>query len=293
MFSRVMVGVDGQEGGHDAIALARQLVARDGVLIEAHVRESYPAKFGGPQASSWELTDDGIEEKAEIEATGTPVSVRHILATSTGRGLHELAEEEGADLLVVGSTRHGVLGRVMIGDRTSESINGAPCAIAVAPSAYAKSNCELRRVGVAYDGTVESKHALAVARKIAADQGATLAAMKVVKVPMGMYNTSVLPLHEMIKPLVEEARSEIEALGDVEPHSQYGDVAEELTQFSRNVDLLVIGSRGYGPFGRLVHSSASRHLSRSCHSPLLVLTRAAREHDAILGADAQTAASQS
>jgi hypothetical protein len=45
--------------------------------------------------------------------------------------------------------------------------------------------------------------------------------------------------------------------------------------FSASVDLLVVGSRGYGPLGRLVHGSTSNELARVSCCPLLVLPRAA------------------
>jgi len=47
--------------------------------------------------------------------------------------------------------------------------------------------------------------------------------------------------------------------------------------FSASVDLLVVGSRGYGPLGRLVHGSTSHRLARLARCPLLVLPRAAGE----------------
>jgi nucleotide-binding universal stress UspA family protein len=80
---------------------------------------------------------------------------------------------------------------------------------------------------------------------------------------------------------VERARARIGMLRDVEPHSAYGDAVEELTLYSAWVDLLVAGSRGYGPLGRLVHGSSAQHLARTARCPLLVLTRAARVQLAI------------
>jgi nucleotide-binding universal stress UspA family protein len=41
MFRKVLVGVDGHRGGHDAVALAKQLVADDGKLVLVHV---YPVR---------------------------------------------------------------------------------------------------------------------------------------------------------------------------------------------------------------------------------------------------------
>jgi hypothetical protein len=47
--------------------------------------------------------------------------------------------------------------------------------------------------------------------------------------------------------------------------------------------LLVVGSRSYGPIGRLVHGSVSQQLARTARCPLLVLTRAARAGQASNG----------
>ena len=38
--------------------------------------------------------------------------------------------------------------------------------------------------------------------------------------------------------------------------------------------LLVVGSRSYGPLGRLMHGSTSQQLARTCRCALLVLPRA-------------------
>ena len=68
--------------------------------------------------------------------------------------------------------------------------------------------------------------------------------------------------------------SGIAALGGVEPHAVYGQPAEELALYSASLDLLVVGARGYGPLGRLIHGSTSQQLAHTARCPLLVLTRA-------------------
>ena len=75
---------------------------------------------------------------------------------------------------------------------------------------------------------------------------------------------------------MDQARERIGALGGVEPHSAYGDPVEELTLYSASLDLLVVGSRGYGPLGRLVYGGVAQRLARTARCPLLVLTRSAR-----------------
>jgi nucleotide-binding universal stress UspA family protein len=84
-----------------------------------------------------------------------------------------------------------------------------------------------------------------------------------------------LPLSDVIDGLVRDARDRIAAL-DAEPHTAYGAVGEILASYSASVDLLVLGSRGYGPIGRLVHGSTSNELARTARCPLLILPRATR-----------------
>src|SRR3954465_956427 len=134
MFKHIVVGVDGREGGRDAIALARLLLAVGGkltlVFVVARDAHAYRASSDAPEAY------DGGRAEALLEAvreeTGVEADLRWYGSSSVGRGLHELCETTGADLLVVGSSRRGLLGRVLIGDDTGAALNGAPCPIAIA-----------------------------------------------------------------------------------------------------------------------------------------------------------------
>jgi nucleotide-binding universal stress UspA family protein len=273
MFSNVLIGVDERPGARDAIALGRHLIAKDGKLTLAHVhwgnpsttRGSISAFEAGERERSLELLE-AARAAAGIDAglvwTGSP---------SVGRGLHELAEHHRADLLVVGSCGRSLVGRVMVGDRTRDALNGAPCAVAVAPAGYAERPVVLGEVGVGYDGSPESEHALAVARGLASEVGAKVSAFEAVSLPFEQGRATA----EAIDRLVAEARERIAALGGVEPHAAYGEAAEELALYGASVDLLIVGSRGYGPRSRLMHGSTSLRLARAARCPLLVLTRGA------------------
>ena len=169
MFKHIVVGVDGREGGREAVALARLLVVVGGKLTLAYVvardAHAYRGTNGAPEAS-----DGGRAEalrEAVREETGVEAHLRWYGSSSVGRGLHELCEVTGADLLVVGSSRRGLLGRVLIGDDTAAALNGAPCPIAIAPSNYSQQPGMTREIGVGYDGSPESEHALSVARTLA------------------------------------------------------------------------------------------------------------------------------
>jgi nucleotide-binding universal stress UspA family protein len=72
--------------------------------------------------------------------------------------------------------------------------------------------------------------------------------------------------------LAQRAKDHLAALG-VEPHAVYGRTDEALATYSQGLDLLVVGSRGYGTIGRMIHGSTTRQLAGSTRCPLLVLTR--------------------
>ncbi|HUA71807.1 MAG TPA: universal stress protein [Solirubrobacteraceae bacterium] len=275
MFSKVLVGVDGRFGGRDAIALARQLCAEDGQLVLAHI---YPVHgdplhrdYSDHEAAEYVHARDLL--MAAREDAGVGAELRWSACTAPGRGLHELAESLRSDLLVVGSCGRGLLGRAMIGDDTRAALDGAPCAVAVAPAGYAQHPKPIEKIGVGYDGFPDSQRALDAARTLAGGLHATVAALEVVAYPAWTFRAPDAGDDAAVGELVNNARDRVAALGDVEPHGAYGHPAEELARWGDLVDLLVVGSRGYGPVGRLVHGSTSRGLLRSAHCPLLVLSR--------------------
>src|SRR5690348_4069284 len=280
MFKQIVVGVDGRAGGRDAIALARLLVAAGGELTLAHVipgeahadRGASPA-YEAPEAHSAESLLEMVREETGVEA-----HLRWRGSSSVGRGLHELCELIGADLVAVGSSRRGLLVRVLIGDDTSAALNGAPCSIAIAPTNYSRQPGAMREIGVGYDGSPESEHALSVARMLAGASGAKLSAFEAVSLPSDAF-LGPGAVDNAPRRLLADARRRLAALGDVEPRAAYGQPAEELALYSASLDLLIVGSRGYGPIGRLIHGSTSAQLAHAARCPLLVLTRTARPEE--------------
>lgn len=295
MFRNVLVGVD-DEGGRDALALARMLLGGDGELTLAHVYRDEPP--GPYRWSDGKTADERARARHLLERAASEIGVQaHVRwygATSVGRGLHEVAEIIDADLLVVGSSRRGLLGRAALGHDTRAALNGAPCAVAIAPVGYSSEPPPLmREVGVGYDASPESEHALEVARAIAAELGSRLSACEAVSIPAYMYLGAPRRLEATsIARVVEMTRERIAALEGVEPHAVYGDPVEVLTLYSASLDLLVVGSRGYGPLGRLVHGSTAQHLAGTARCPLLILPRAAQKASGPAEAEGRERAAQ-
>lgn len=278
MFKNVIVGVDGRPTGRDAIALAARLVDREGKLTLAHVHsgELRPVHAATPGLVAAEREESHALLERERADAGVEAELLSLVAMSAGRGLHDLAEELDADLLVVGSCSHGLFGRAMLGDDTRTALNGAPCAVAVARRGYAEHPLVLASIGVGYDGSPESEAALAVAREIAAGLRSKLDALQVVSLPSYAFSGVGAPaLGEVVEQMLQEARERMAKLDGVDGHAVYGLAGEELAAFGAQHDLLVVGSRGYGPIRRLVLGSTSEYLQRHARCSLLVLARTA------------------
>jgi nucleotide-binding universal stress UspA family protein len=278
MFKNVLVGIDGSANGRDAVALAARLMDPAGKLTLAHVHpgELHPlhAITPGLLVEERKASEELLE--SERDAAEVKAKLVSIVAASPGGGLHRQAEEQGADLLIVGSCGRGLFGRAMIGDDTRAALNGAPCAVAIAARGYAEHPTPIAKVGVGYNDSPESKNALQAARDLAEPTRASVHVLEVVSIPTYAYTGMIPPaLGEGIETMIREANTRLSEIPNVEGHAVYGLTGEELAAFSDDVDVLVVGSRSYGPLRRLVLGSTSDFLERHARCTLLVLPRAA------------------
>jgi nucleotide-binding universal stress UspA family protein len=279
MFANVLVGVDGRSNGRDAVALAAELADEGTKVTFGHVHSSelHPLHAITPGQIREEREASHRLLERESQNAGISAELISIVADTPGHGLHEQAEEQGAELLVVGSSERTALSRVMLGDDARAALNGAPCAVAVAARGYAEHPSPVARIGVAYNGSPESLAALEAARSLAESRNASLVALEVVGLPSYAYMGTIPPVTgESIDTMLAEAQSRLGALPGVEGRSVYGLAGEELAAFGNDVDLLIVGSRSYGPWKRLVLGSTSNYLQRHARCSLLVLPRGDR-----------------
>ena len=80
---------------------------------------------------------------------------------------------------------------------------------------------------------------------------------------------------ESVDVILAEATTRLQELDDVQGSAVYGLTGEELAAFGASLDVLVVGSRSYGPVKRLVLGSTSDYLERHARCSLLVLPRSA------------------
>jgi nucleotide-binding universal stress UspA family protein len=282
LFENVLVGVDGRPFGRDAVALAARLRAPDGKLTLAHVHPGELNRLHAISTSRLEQKREASIKLLEHERASADVEAElaSVVAAAPGAGLHQQAERQGADLIVVGSCSRGVFGRVMLGDDSRAALNGAPCAVAIAARGYAEQLNPIARIGVGLNRSHESDAALGAARKLAGPIHATVHPLEVVSIPSFAYSGLMAPAGEGIDVILEEANARLRELPGVEGRAVFGLTGEELASFGEEVDILVVGSRSYGPARRLVLGSTSDYLERHARCSLLVLPRiAARAAD--------------
>jgi nucleotide-binding universal stress UspA family protein len=303
-FARILVGYVATEQGADARALGVDLAAACGgdlmlVSVVPAVWIEHVGEQTGPaviHSGARDRTASALKE-ASTELAGVPglghVERRLEASSSPARGLHDTAVSENADLIVVGSSHHGALGRVLLGSVGERLLSGAPCAVALAPRGHsAHEPRHMRVVGAAFDGSPEAHVALGTAHGVAARTGATVRVLMVIEPPAAIPGHFV-PLPGL-EPLVAiergdalqrqelAARSALEAalqaLGDgvsVEPQVLVGGdpAAAILDAAGTDVDLLVLGSRAYGPVRRALLGSVSGAVVRHASCPVLVTPR--------------------
>jgi nucleotide-binding universal stress UspA family protein len=166
-------------------------------------------------------------------------------------------------------------------------MHGAPCPIAIVPPGW-EAGDGLHTIGVAYVDTEEGREALRGAHAVAERAGATLRVLAAVKAGLAMYGETEAPMAGQRGKEFDEVEGELrvraeEALrratdaldGDVpvETDAFVEDPADVLIRVSEHLDLLVCGSRGYGPLRAVLLGGVSRRLTAEALCPVIVLPR--------------------
>jgi nucleotide-binding universal stress UspA family protein len=193
-----------------------------------------------------------------------------------------LAADGGASLIVVGSSHRSGLGRVHPGSVTESVLAGSPVPVAVAPRDYAKHGGDLRRIGCGFDGSSESREALEWAISAARGRQAQVVALSVHS-PVAFggvstasrlgYRSANDALRAGLEAKLQQAVESLDAGTSVTGRMLDGDPVTLLRDASAELDLMVLGSRGYGPVRTLLLGSVSRALVRDAACPVMVLPR--------------------
>jgi nucleotide-binding universal stress UspA family protein len=281
VFNTIVVGVDGRQGGRDALHLAGQLTEAGGghlVAVRVFPYQHRPALARSPAVEE-ERACTRVALDGELADMGITARTHVVGDTSPARALHRIAERERADVLVVGSTHRGAVGRVLVGDVALGSLHGSPCPVAVAPRGMADRDTPLSRIGVGFDGTPESRQALALAVALAKSTRVQLELLCAATAPVPLFaeaawaDGAIVDYHLEAEELISRTLAELDV--DAVGKAVVGGPVETLVELTHRIDLLVVGSRGWGPIRRILLGSTAARLIGEAACPVLVVPRGA------------------
>jgi nucleotide-binding universal stress UspA family protein len=273
-YHRLLVAYDGSPSGEDALALALRLRDADATLILACVVPGHPWHFPGHGEATRHEQEDALELLAEAQAripAGVRVLERAPAAASAARGLTELAEAEGADVVVIGSAVGAEHGRIGIARTAGRLLQGAPCAVAISPPGGRSETGLFRHVGVAYDGSPEAATALAEAYAVAERCGAAMTIYSAIDQTVPASAVSRRTVQERLDAVAAAAPAGVNPRTEMlvgAPGAVIAGACEGV------VDLLLAGSRGYGSLQRALVGSVSEWLVERATHPVVIVPRA-------------------
>jgi nucleotide-binding universal stress UspA family protein len=281
-----IAGYDGSDASRAALRFVTQMAGDGDEVLAAAVFRQAPRGFGkGASDGTLVALDDQARADADavLHDGGVPQAMRRVVgAGSAAEGLQLLAEERRAAMLAVGVTHRGALGRLVPGSTGEHLLHGAPCPVAVVPADVTTG--PVRTIVAAYADTAEASAALHAAADLAGRLDAQLRVVAVWQPVATGFAALGAPYvaGELPKDLAERMGQSIRAVVDALPSGIETDVqvltgpvgATLVAACEGGVDLLVTGSRGYGPARSVLLGSVSRHLVDHAPCPVLVIPRA-------------------
>lgn len=296
---RYLVGYAADDHGREALELGAWLAGRHGaeltigyavpeefpIASRADARSSFPPEFH-ERVRGW--LDEAVRWlAAERAVTAEP---RMVAAPSAARGLVALAEEVGAGMIVLGSSRTSPLRHFSVGTVSGQLLHSSPLALALAPRGLALSVAQpVRRVWCGQAGTARSHEALTAAVQLARRAQAPLRLVTFV-VPDGVWHLpradaeQVVTRHreraeQLLAEAAKAARAQLGPDGELDTMVAEGtDVDAAFAQLApdrpgRDGDLLVLGSSDAGQLERVFFGGTASRLLRHCPWPVVAVPR--------------------
>ncbi|HVW48669.1 MAG TPA: universal stress protein [Solirubrobacterales bacterium] len=227
-----------------------------------------------------------------ILARATDAELR-VVTVDDADELGPAALAEGADVVVLGSTHRGPLGRIVPGPALDHLLAQTPCRVAVAPPGFAartdgehpwepldgnEEDVGMRVIGVGYDGTAGARAALEFATNLALANGATLRLYTVVPKVAPLVGDAPMTPTPMTTSELDRRRAELHEVAAGLPAETRAlavvlrgyPVPELLKAAGLGVDLLVLGTHVRGHVRRVLHKGVAGEIVMEANCPVLI-----------------------
>lgn len=290
MTRRVVIGYDGSTASDDAVefGLAWCRATRDVPVAATVYPEEHPLGIGRVDVE-WAVHVRRLGQETLDRAralAGDAAQYRLLPSTSAARGLEDLASDIEAAAIVLGRAHGDAGGGTHLGGTTDRLLHGATVPVCVVPEGW-EPNAEgrIRRIGVAFVDTRDGHAALGTAVRAATLAEAQLTLLTVMSQQSEHFSYIAGRRDEQefydasraaYRTALDFGASGVPA--ELSPRTVLleGDVVDQLVDVSPGqVDVLVCGSRGYGPVRRVLLGGVSRRLVQRAKVPVTVVPRAA------------------
>lgn len=300
---KILVAYDGSPHSKDALRWALYFKRLLGSSIMA-VKVFEPFNYSenrddidtggiGPEllASQAEKAHAGdVKMLAEIKheaANQNAVIETELVTGNAAKGILECAKQYRADMIIAGTRGHGALEELLIGSVTGKLVSLAHVPVMVVKNYRAASSDGLKKILVAYDGSLHSREALNWAMDLAAGSDAQILAVKVFEpLPLTVMYTmpeagiasrlaeKLLELQDADARLMEGVK-EIGRARKMEISTEilHGEAANSILGCAkqRHADVIIAGTRGHGTLEGLLVGSVTRRLVSVSPVPVLVV----------------------
>lgn len=140
MFKKIIWATDGSDTADRALGVARELASQNGGTLLAVYSVEQLVGPGSRGAFAEDADEPEREAKIarqvkELIETGVKAETKVVQggAHSAAHTVARVAEEEGADLIVVGTRGHTALSGLLVGSVTQRLLHIAPCPVLVVP----------------------------------------------------------------------------------------------------------------------------------------------------------------
>ena len=293
---KILLAIDGSEYSRMAInfIVSRKTLIASKPDIEVLNAQLKPLHISSVQARRMVLSHHAEEAEKILQRARTQLRKAGLEPTgryAVGHPATEIAaraESNSADLLILGSHGHSALAGLLLGSVTNEVLVRTKRPMLIIRGRTGNYPDSLR-VGIAIDGSRYGREAMKYVLKHMPLFGANpkLTLIHVVQ----SYALTVVPtiVGYTMRPLsdVQIERIQTEALEraarpvrpllekagiDADEVLLVGNAGEELSRYARKkLDLLVLGSHGYGAFKAAVMGSVATRVTASCAVPLLLV----------------------
>jgi nucleotide-binding universal stress UspA family protein len=278
MDRKIIVGYDGSPGARDAVVLGdrlRELTGRP--LLLAAFYDDDPVRYARAESDEELQAYSDARLVLDRAPVGADVERRVIHGRSPSAALSMLAEERDAAVIVVGSAHDSGQGFAVRGRVARELLSNSPCSVAAAPRGYRQRAPErLEHLLAAYVESREGLDALRIAGLLAHSGRAALCVVSVVDAD----GAQLMPRVDADALRADRERALHSALRGLANTVAVDGVVLEgdpvtclLEQAAGGVDLIVIGSRGFGLARQVALGSVSSRLVEDSLVPVLVVPR--------------------